>query len=163
MEKNKLTVSQTLEFAKATNYLEDLLQSFKTGTILVSLGEESLELTPAPFVKVEVAAKVKKGRQKFSLELAWDDTGERPLVISGAAEAVAAASVRSEPVKDPEPAPAAEAAPCPAPAAEKVKPVESETIGKGEAAPAPAGQAAAGKEEKAKRPGNAAKKKPLNS
>jgi amphi-Trp domain-containing protein len=158
MEKTKLTVTQSLEFTEATAYLEALLQSFKTGTILVSQGEDSLELTPAPIVDVEVEAKVKKGRQKFSLELEWEETAEQPLVISGAAsKAVSAESGQSEPAKEVAAVPAAKAAPSPAPVAEKAKLVETGKPTKGKTEQKPASPAAAGKGQQAASPGSAAK------
>jgi amphi-Trp domain-containing protein len=92
MEKQKIGVKMSLPFADAASYLEDLLKSFKAGRIVVQKDDEFVTLTPPEQVMVEVEARDKKGKQKFSLELSWIEGEEGNLKISD---------------KEPEPAPAA--------------------------------------------------------
>jgi amphi-Trp domain-containing protein len=71
METGKIEVKQTLPYKEAVRYLEDLVASLKEGTIVVSREQEHVTLTPAETVGIELSAKTKKGKAKFSLELSW--------------------------------------------------------------------------------------------
>ena len=75
MEKKKVALEQTREFEAAISYLEDLVASFKKGTIVVEQGENNVVLTPAPFVTIEIEAKKKGDKEKFSMELSWNTAG----------------------------------------------------------------------------------------
>ncbi|MBU1247354.1 MAG: amphi-Trp domain-containing protein [Proteobacteria bacterium] len=87
MDKNKIGIKQTLPYAEAIGYLEQLLASFKAGTIVIAKGEEQLTLTPAELVSVEIEAKAKKGISKFSLELSWvENIGEALTITDKAIE-----------------------------------------------------------------------------
>ncbi|WP_022661567.1 amphi-Trp domain-containing protein [Paucidesulfovibrio longus] len=84
MDKNKIEVKQVMAYEDALGYLEALVKGFREGRIVVRRGEEFLTLTPPENVEIEVSAKQKKNKEKFSLELSWlayEDEGE-PLVIS---------------------------------------------------------------------------------
>ncbi|WP_211234119.1 amphi-Trp domain-containing protein [Desulfocurvus vexinensis] len=71
MEKDKISLEQTMALEDAIAYLEDLADGFRAGKVIVAQGDTSLELVPADSVEVEVEARVKKGKAKFSLELEW--------------------------------------------------------------------------------------------
>lgn len=71
MEKDKISLEQTMALEDAIAYLEDLADGFRAGKVIVAQGDTSLELLPADSVEVEVEARVKKGKAKFSLELEW--------------------------------------------------------------------------------------------
>ncbi|SHL15490.1 amphi-Trp domain-containing protein [Desulfatibacillum alkenivorans DSM 16219] len=75
MSGNKVSQSQTMELEKVAAYLEDLAASFKEGKIVVAKGDEFVTLTPPEQVFVEVEAKAKKDKNKFSLELSWRALG----------------------------------------------------------------------------------------
>ncbi len=73
MEKEKCKVSfkQYVESKEALRYLEELVKGFKSGSIVIQQGEESVALTPPDMVELEVEAKQKKDKSKFVLELSW--------------------------------------------------------------------------------------------
>jgi amphi-Trp domain-containing protein len=148
METGKIEVKQTLPYKEAVRYLEDLVASLKEGTIVVSREQEHVTLTPAETVGIELSAKTKKGKAKFSLELSWAEECASGLSIgstvpevpeaaeaAGEAEGEAAQEEGSEDdgsdvgSDDPDPAPEALTKPPPEP----------------EAAPAAERQPAAGK------------------
>lgn len=82
MKKDKLTVKTHLSYDDAVAYMEALLTSLKSGNIVVQSGEDYVTLTPGGEVGIEVSAKVKKGKQKFSFEIGWSDKAETSLSIS---------------------------------------------------------------------------------
>ncbi|WP_462325669.1 amphi-Trp domain-containing protein [Desulfoplanes sp.] len=107
MEKKKVALEQTKEFKAAISYLEDLVASFKKGTIVVEQGENSVILTPAPFVNIEIEAKQKGDKEKFSMELSWNTAGtteESDIMISSTLPQTKAPSEVE--VKEPAKAPA---------------------------------------------------------
>lgn len=141
MEKQKLDVTMTLPYMEAVAYLEDMLESLKSGKVVVQKGTEFVSMIPGDQVTMELGAKSKKGKQKFSFEMSWTESGEGDLVISG-----------KEPVFA---APAAEAAPEPAEAeAADDKAAEAEP----EVAEKQSGKQTASK--KTQKSGTAAKSKP---
>ncbi|WP_051294735.1 amphi-Trp domain-containing protein [Maridesulfovibrio bastinii] len=70
---NKLEFKQTLEFKEAVSYLEALLESFKSGTIVVQKGAEAITLTPSETIEIEIKARDKKDKGKFSMEISWKE------------------------------------------------------------------------------------------
>lgn len=83
---NKLEFKQKLEYKEAVSYLEALLESFKSGTIVVSKGDEVINLTPSSEVEIEIEARNKKDKGKFSMEISWKGPEEcdQPLTIEPA-------------------------------------------------------------------------------
>lgn len=71
MDKRKVSTVQTLDLKDAASYLEDLLAAFKKGTITVSKGDENVVLSPASPVFLEIEAKKRKNKERFSFELSW--------------------------------------------------------------------------------------------
>jgi amphi-Trp domain-containing protein len=83
MDKNKIEVKQVMAYEDALGYLEALVKSFREGRIVVRKGEEFLTLTPPESVEIEVSAKQKKNKEKFSLELSWlayEEDGEALII-----------------------------------------------------------------------------------
>lgn len=70
---NKLEFKQALEYKEAASYLEDLVTSFKSGKIVVQKGEEVISLSPSGTVEIEIEARVKKEKGKFSMEISWKE------------------------------------------------------------------------------------------
>lgn len=84
-EKQKVSIEQQMAYTDAVAYLEALLKGFKEGRIVVERGGESVVLTPPQSVNVEIEARRKGDKQKFSLELEWSAVPavvEDPLTIS---------------------------------------------------------------------------------
>ncbi|MDQ7031252.1 MAG: amphi-Trp domain-containing protein [Desulfonauticus sp.] len=71
MRKDKISVEQVLKLEKVITYLEGLLEGFKAGKIVVEHEGKVMNLKPAELVEVEIEAKQKPDKEKFSLELSW--------------------------------------------------------------------------------------------
>ncbi len=71
MTKNEVKVKAVMEQAKAVSYLSDIVQSLQAGKVVVANGPQSVELTPADAVKVELAAVQKVDRDSISLKISW--------------------------------------------------------------------------------------------
>lgn len=82
METNKISTKQSLQLKDATAYLEALVASFRAGKIVVEKDGDFLTMIPAEHVEIEISAKTKKGKGKFSMELSWVEPEGGPLTIS---------------------------------------------------------------------------------
>ncbi|GEM_PF-462926 len=71
MQKEKLEVKLSLSYKEAIAYIEDLLKSLNSGKIIVQKDDDFVAMSPPEQVMVELGAKVKKGKHKFSFEMAW--------------------------------------------------------------------------------------------
>ena len=71
MDKDKIEMKTIMESAAVAEYLTQLAKGFKSGSIVVEKDGESLTLTPAETAEVEVEARVKKDKARFSLEVTW--------------------------------------------------------------------------------------------
>ena len=71
MDKDKIEMKATMESAAVAEYLTALAKGFKSGVICVEKGDETLTLIPAEMAEVEVEARVKKDKARFSLEVSW--------------------------------------------------------------------------------------------
>jgi amphi-Trp domain-containing protein len=60
-----------MEVQDLITYLDDLTAGLKAGNIVVKQGDKSLNLTPPQMIEVEIKAKQKKNKDKFSMELSW--------------------------------------------------------------------------------------------
>ena len=120
MEKQKIGVKMNLPYTEAVAYLEDLLKSLKAGTVVVESGGDHVTMKPGDNVVIEVEAKVKKGKQKFGLEIGWTDGTAGDLTISDTEpEPEKTAAPPTAPAKA---APAPKKGPAKKPAAKKAAP-----------------------------------------
>ena len=73
METDKIEFKSSMETAAVADYLTSLAAGFKAGRIVVEKDGEQLVLTPAAMstAEVEIEARIKKDKAKFSLELSW--------------------------------------------------------------------------------------------
>jgi len=71
MDKDKIEMKTIMESAAVAEYLTQLAKGFESGTIVVEKDGESLTLIPAETAEVEVEARVKKDKARFSLEVTW--------------------------------------------------------------------------------------------
>lgn len=73
MEKDKIELKTTMETSEVADYLTALAKGFRAGRIVVEKDGEHLVLSPAAMSKaeVEIEARIKKDKAKFSLELSW--------------------------------------------------------------------------------------------
>ena len=82
MEKNEIQVEALMERARAVSYLQDLVNSLKSGEIGIQHGEQALSFSPEASVKVSVKGKKKEGKESLSFKLSWTRTP--PLEETGA-------------------------------------------------------------------------------
>lgn len=71
MDKEKIKIEGVMQLSEVIANLEQLVGDMKAGRVVVSAGEESLALSPAVLVNVEMKASQKKEKEKFSLEISW--------------------------------------------------------------------------------------------
>ncbi|MFP4167769.1 MAG: amphi-Trp domain-containing protein [Desulfonatronovibrionaceae bacterium] len=95
--KNKIQNKSSMDLKEVITYLEELTKGFKQGKIVVQQGEEFLSLLPPESVQVEVEAKQKEDKEKFSLELSWVP------VTSGSEESEIKITQKEPVVSPPEP------------------------------------------------------------
>lgn len=82
MSKKEVKLKGVMGRDQVVAYLEDLLAGLKSGKICVQQGEEFVTLCPEQLINVEVQASVKKGKEKFEMELVWRKE-EAPVEMSG--------------------------------------------------------------------------------
>jgi len=106
MDKDKIELKTTMESAAVAEYLTALAKGFKNGVITVEKGEERLTFFPVETAEVEVEARVKKDKARFSLEVSWrvacgqDDPASLKISAEAAKpEAKAAAKDEKKPEK----------------------------------------------------------------
>lgn len=71
MEKQKISLSTRLLCADAAGVVEALAEGLKERCLKVQKGDETMVLSPPEAVDVDVEAKIRDGRGKFSLEISW--------------------------------------------------------------------------------------------
>jgi len=73
MDKDKIELKTIMETADVADYLTALAKGFRAGRIVIEKDGEHLVLSPAAMSKaeVEIEARIKKDKAKFSLELSW--------------------------------------------------------------------------------------------
>ncbi len=73
MTKNKVEAKGNVELDRAIGYLEDILEGMKSGRIVVRQGDRTVTFHPVESVEMEIEAKEKDGKQKFSVEMTWKE------------------------------------------------------------------------------------------
>jgi len=71
MEKNKVSFKQSMANGEAVNLLQDLVNSFKAGKIVLEQEDAFVSMTPGETVDVEIEGKQKKDKGELSIELSW--------------------------------------------------------------------------------------------
>lgn len=82
MQKQKLQIKMSVGYDEAVAYMEDLLKSLKQGKVVLQKGEEFVSMTPSDQVFIEVGAKAKKDRKKFSFEISWTECDDSDMKIT---------------------------------------------------------------------------------
>ena len=118
VSKKQVTVKGTMNPQTVATILEDLLESFKKGQVVVQNGAQFVTLKPSDSIGIELEAAMKKGKEKLTLELSWQQKIEVEAPESDF-------SIGSEEPEIPEPVaePAAESEEKPAEKAEAANPV----------------------------------------
>ncbi|MDR3641250.1 MAG: amphi-Trp domain-containing protein [Humidesulfovibrio sp.] len=71
MDKDKIEMKTLMQSAAVAEYLTQLAKGFKSGVIVVEKDGESLALTTGESAEVEIEARMKKDKARFSLEVTW--------------------------------------------------------------------------------------------
>jgi amphi-Trp domain-containing protein len=71
MSKKKVKIESVMELSQVSQYLEDVLQSIRDGSINVEKGTDSITLVPQNIVRFEMCLSRKKDKEKVSLEISW--------------------------------------------------------------------------------------------
>lgn len=69
--KKEIKIKQVMDAEALSGMLEDLVRSFREGTVVLESGDEFVTLKPGRQIDLEIEAGHKKGKQKISLEMAW--------------------------------------------------------------------------------------------
>lgn len=72
MNKKEVTVKGTLKPQVVATIIEDILDSFKKGKVVVQNGHDFVTLLPSEQITIELEAQQKKGKEKLVLELSWE-------------------------------------------------------------------------------------------
>ena len=73
-EKSKVTLKKKVGQEEAIVILENILNSFKSGNMLIQNGDETVPLIPSDEINEEIKAKTKKLKNKLSMEFSWKAT-----------------------------------------------------------------------------------------
>ena len=71
MEKKSIEIEETMTRTQVADFFRKVAEGLQSGSIELKSAEETLTLTPAELISVEIGAKQKKDKTKFSLEIAW--------------------------------------------------------------------------------------------
>lgn len=73
MEKVKRTIEieESMSREQAADFFRMLANGLQSGSIELKSGEETLTLSPTDMISVEIEAKQKKDKSKFSMEMSW--------------------------------------------------------------------------------------------
>jgi len=86
--KAKLQFESMLARDEAASYFEAIVKGLRKGSIHFHQSDDSVTLSPAEHVGVEVKASQKNGREKLTFELMWrTDRGSELTIVAGDARA----------------------------------------------------------------------------
>ncbi|MBI4961684.1 MAG: amphi-Trp domain-containing protein [Desulfomonile tiedjei] len=72
----KVEHESRLDFQMAVDYLQQVLETARSGNLLVEADGKSVNLAPTGGVDLEIKAKDKHGRQSLAFELTWENKPE---------------------------------------------------------------------------------------
>ncbi len=87
MKKKEVKTKREMNAKTAVEILEDLVRSFKEGTVCIQDGDEFVTLKPTDGIEMVIEASEKKGKQKLEISLSWremmpEDKEERAFRIT---------------------------------------------------------------------------------
>ena len=74
MKKGEVKIKKNMSAEAVGSILDDLIGSFKEGTVCVESGGEFVVLKPSELIEVEIEASRKKNKEKLVIELNWRET-----------------------------------------------------------------------------------------
>jgi amphi-Trp domain-containing protein len=91
----EMRIKKSMDTGAAVAILEDLVRSFKDGTVCIQSGGEFVTLKPAGNIEVQIEAAEKKGKQKLVIEMGW-----REVVSKNGAEDILKISAKEPEIKE---------------------------------------------------------------
>ena len=76
MEKKTVVFKEKMDRNKIIACMNDLLDSFKAGTVCIQHGEDLVTLKLNAHISLEMEASVKKGKERLTIELSWRNDKE---------------------------------------------------------------------------------------
>lgn len=73
MSKQKVKAKGTVEMEEVISYLEELLNSMKSGRVTLERGGDQIALTTGSAAELEIEAEQEEGKQELSFELKWKE------------------------------------------------------------------------------------------
>lgn len=80
--KSRVKFESTLPRAEAVAYFEAIVAGLRKGAVKFKQGEESISLSPADHVDIEVKAQRKGSKESVSFEITWRTPDDSDLTIS---------------------------------------------------------------------------------
>ncbi len=71
METKEIGIKKAMQISQAAGYLKDLAAGIEKGELYIQQGKEYLAMKPKSEVFVEVKAKRKKDKERFTVSLRW--------------------------------------------------------------------------------------------
>jgi amphi-Trp domain-containing protein len=71
MEKKTIEIEETMTREQVADYFRMLANGLQNGSMELTDAAETLTLSPAGMIAVEIAAKQKKDKSKFTMEISW--------------------------------------------------------------------------------------------
>ncbi len=72
--KKEMKIKKEMTVETVNEVLQDLVSSFKKGTVCIQEGERFVTLKPGGSIEFEMEAAEKKGKQKLDISLTWRET-----------------------------------------------------------------------------------------
>ena len=82
-QRREMKMKGGMNVDSAVSYLENLIESIKTGAVHLEKGANVMALHPSELLKVEVQAVQKKDKEKITIELAWKRSDFAPIEKGG--------------------------------------------------------------------------------
>lgn len=76
MKNNEIRVKNCVARRQAVDYLQDVVNSLRSGRVCVEHAEQSVTLSPPGDVTVQVKASAKEDKQSISVKISWRIPGE---------------------------------------------------------------------------------------
>ncbi|QTA93629.1 amphi-Trp domain-containing protein [Desulfonema magnum] len=71
MKKSEVKIKKTMDADAVKTILDDVVKSFKEGTVCIESGKEFVVLKPSQQIDFEIEAGEKKGKEKLVIEMSW--------------------------------------------------------------------------------------------
>jgi amphi-Trp domain-containing protein len=73
MAREKFKVKGTVEMQEIVHHMEEILNSFKNGRVVLEHGTDHMAFAPGNAAEMEIEAKQTDGKREFSVEITWKE------------------------------------------------------------------------------------------